>query len=639
MLGWLRCTRVLTRAWRPDGEVPAVELCLLGDFQLRAAGHNVDLGPAKQRILLAALAVDLGHPVPVDVLIGRVWEESFPREARGAIHTYIARVRRVLERASSDDDQGLIVRRHKGGYELIAGPEQIDLQRFRRLVGHARTLSDTDRLRREALLSEAVGLWRASALGNVPGQWAERIREALGHQRLAAILDWADVTLSLGRHRRVLERLEDLTAEYPLAESLATRLLRALDAAGRTAEALALYARTRQRVINELGTEPGRELRIAYEALLHPEIASSSAGRTASVLNERIRVVPAQLPIDVDGFVGRTDYLGQLDTLLAKTAEPTRTSPVISVISGPAGVGKTALALRWGHLARDRFADGQLYVNLRGFDPYGVELPPGEALNRFLDALGVSPKQMPPGQEARAALYRSLLANRRTLVVLDNARNAEQVRPLLPGSAGCVALVTSRNRLTGLIANESAHPIIVDLFEANEARAMLTHRLGGVRALAEPEAVSDILTRCGRLPLALAVIAARARTRPDLSLSALATELAGYDDLTLFDAGDPHSSLRSVFSSSYRVLSPPAARFFRLVGCHPASSLTAEDAAGLAGTTPEAVRPMLTELAESHLVTEDPYGRYAVPQMLRRYAAELPRRYDGEERSAPRDAE
>ena len=333
----------------------------------------------------------------------------------------------------------------------------------------------------------------------------------------------------------------------------------------------------------------------------------------------RGRPVPAQLPADVPGFVGRTDQLSRLGKLLDGGDRPA--TVVISAIAGTAGVGKTALAVHWAHQFLDRFPDGQLYVNLRGFDPAGTAATPAEVVRSFLDALDVPAQRVPEGLDAQTALYRSLLAERRMLVLLDNARDADQVRPLLPGTASCLVLVTSRNQLTGLIASAGALPLRLDLLSPDEARDLLARRVGMERTAAEPTAVEEIVERCARLPLALAVVAARAAAEPQQPLATLAADL--HHRLDSLATGDPGTDVRSVFSWSYRQLSQPAARLFRLLGVHPGPDLSASAAASLAGTSPGQARPLLTELIQAHLVTEPVPGRYALHDLLRAYAGEL----------------
>ncbi|GAB3403844.1 ATP-binding protein [Flindersiella endophytica] len=330
----------------------------------------------------------------------------------------------------------------------------------------------------------------------------------------------------------------------------------------------------------------------------------------------------AQLPLDAYGFIGRHTEIARLDTILA-TGDEQPTSVLIAVLSGMAGVGKTTLAVHWAHRVADRFPDGQIYVNLRGFEPAGAALPPAEVIRGFLDALGVPGHRVPEGLAAQAALFRSMLTGRRVLLVLDNARDADQVRPLLPGAAGCLAVVTSRDRLTGLVATEGAHPIELGLLPVADARDLLTRRLGADRLLAEPAAAGDIIERCGRLPLALSIVAARAATRPECPLGALADELPGATyGLEGFRGTDRQTDLRAVFSLSYRTLSPAAARLFRYLGSHPGPDFGLPAAASLVGELPESARLALAELVEAHLVTTYAPGRFGLHDLLRAYATQ-----------------
>jgi tetratricopeptide (TPR) repeat protein/DNA-binding XRE family transcriptional regulator len=331
---------------------------------------------------------------------------------------------------------------------------------------------------------------------------------------------------------------------------------------------------------------------------------------------------PAQLPLDVRGFTGRVAQLDVLDTI-ASAAQGQSAAVVVTALSGTAGVGKTALAVHWAHRGRHRFPDGQLYVNLRGFDPAGP-VAPAEAVRRFLDALDVEPQRVPVDLDAQAALYRSRLAGKRMLVVLDNARDPDQVRPLLPGVSGCMALITSRNQLAGLVAAEGAYQLPLDLLTVDEARDLLARRIGADRVAAEPGAVDEIIERCARLPLALAVVAARATVHPQPALATLATQLRdAHDRLDALTTGDaPATDIRAVFSWSLRSLSPDAARLFRLLGLHPGPDISTPAAASLAALAPARVRPLLAELARAHLIVEHTPGRYSFHDLLGAYAAE-----------------
>ena len=343
--------------------------------------------------------------------------------------------------------------------------------------------------------------------------------------------------------------------------------------------------------------------------------------------------VPAQLPPDVAHFSGRERELAGLDALLrtgaASTAGRSPTAAVIGVIAGSGGLGKTTLAVHWAHGVRDRFPDGQLYVNLRGFGPTGSAMTVAEAVRGFLDAFQVPAHRIPATVEAQTALYRSLLADRRVLILLDNARDAEQVRPLLPGSPGCLVLLTSRNELTGLVVAEQARPLPLDLLGRAEARELLVGRIGAERAAAEPQAVEDVVTVCAGLPLALAIVAARAATHPRFSIAALADELHdARGSLDAFEGGDATTDVRAVFSWSYHTLGDDTARLFRLLAVHPGPYIAAPAAASLAGVDVSQARRLLSRLTRAHLIAERSPGRYAFHDLLRAYAMELTHEYD-----------
>ncbi|WP_433301582.1 ATP-binding protein [Actinoplanes sp. CA-030573] len=331
---------------------------------------------------------------------------------------------------------------------------------------------------------------------------------------------------------------------------------------------------------------------------------------------------PAQLPPEMFPFTGRAEELARLDALLAMSGDRP-TVAVISALSGMAGIGKTSLAVHWARRVSGHFPDGQLYVNLRGFDPYGRVMDPADAVRGFLDALGVAPDRIPAGADAQAARYRSLLAGKRVLVLLDNARDAEQVRALLPGSPSALVLVTSRNQLTGLLATDGAHPLQLGVLSPEESRDLLNERLGDDRVAAEPGAVPEIVAACAGLPLALSIAAARAR-QSGFPLAALAADLnAAGHRLNALDAGDPLSDVRAIFSWSYATLTPPAARLFRLLGVHPGADLSVPAAAALAGAPVPETRRLLTQLTRANLATEHRPGRFAQHDLLRAYAAEL----------------
>jgi len=609
-----------------------VEFRLLGPVTVRAGDEQVDAGLPRQRAVLAALLVDAGRLVTLETLIDRVWGERPPAKARDALYSYVARIRRLLTRVEQVDGTRVVLVRHTGGYLLDVPPASIDRLRFTDLTHRART-ADRAASDRAADLAAALALWQGEPLAGTPGAWAARTRQSWTEERIEAATEWADLQLATGRPDTALPVIRPLVAEHPLAERPVAVLMRALTAADRPAEALAAFADARRRLGDELGAEPGPELRRLHESVLRGELAGGgpAAEDTGPPPAGRWRTdgpAPAQLPANVTGFTGRTAELAALDALLDRPADVP--AVVVTAVAGTAGVGKTALAVRWAHRVAPRFPDGQLYVNLRGFDPGGQVVSPANAVRGFLDALGVPAERIPAGLDAQTALYRSLLAGRRILVVLDNARDADHARPLLPGSPTALAIVTSRNPLTPLIA-EGAHPLTLDLLTTADSRALLARRTDPDRVAAEPDAVEEIISSCARLPLALALVAARAATHPTFPLAALATELATAGDQPGHpDTGDVLGQVRAVFSWSYTTLTPAAARLFRLLGLHPGPDATAPAAAGLTAASPADTRRSLAELTRAGLLTEHAPGRYGCHDLLHAYATDLTQTVDSD---------
>jgi len=425
----------------------------------------------------------------------------------------------------------------------------------------------------------------------------------------------------------VIDALYPLVAEHPTVEPLPAMLMKALHAAGRGADALSCYATTQRRLASELGADPGPELRALHQAILRGELDQGQDADDANAIEVRMpspRDVPAQLPPDLRGFAGRAEQLTTLDRIGSSTQDHPVTCTTIAVVTGMPGVGKTALAVHWAHHVCAAFPDGQLYVNLRGFGPGDTAVSPGQALRGFLEALHVPAHRIPASLDAQVGMYRSLLADRRMLVVLDNARDVDQVRPLLPGSMRCMVVVTSRDGLAGLVTAEGARPMTLAPMSTQEGRQLLIERLGSHRVDTELAAVEEIVRDCARLPLALGVVAARAAAHPDFLLAVLAKELRETrDGLDRFDAGDTTTDVRSVFSWSYRALSPDAAAMFRRLGLHPGPDIATPAAASLAGVPIRRARAMLSELTRAHLLAEHAPGRFVCHDLLRAYAVEL----------------
>lgn len=605
-----------------------MEIRILGPVEVWADGRPVDAGAARQRAVLAALAVDVGRPVHLDALVDRVWGDASPPRVRHNLHVYLARLRRVLADAGAPD----VLARRSGGYLLDVPPESVDGPHFDALRQRADGLPDGDPERVE-LLRRALELWRGEPLAGLPGEWAARVRQDWHRRHTDTTVQWARGLLRRGEPDALIDPLTRLADDHPLDEPVAAVLLHAMAAAGRGAQALTYYAQLRDRLADALGVDPGVELRQLHRAILRgeitgpaPEVSPVPAGAGIVAPSRPDRPVPAQLPSDVRGFAGRRVELTRLDALRASAEERPGAVP-LAVLSGAGGVGKTALAVHWAHRVTGHFPDGQLYANLEGYGHSGVVRSAEQVVRGFLAALGVPPREVPADEQAQTALYRSLLAGRRVLVLLDNARDAAQVRPLLPGAASCLVLVTSRDRLTGLVATEGAEAVVLDLLSAEDAQALLYARIGA-RARAERAAVDELVRLCDRLPLALVVVAARAVVRPQLPLAELGAQLRAGSRLDGLDTGDHDSSVRAALSWSYRLLSAPTARLFRLVGG--STDVTVSTAAGvsLVGAGRRAVQAAFAELADAHLMLERAPDRYAMHDLLRAFAAELSAEHD-----------
>jgi DNA-binding SARP family transcriptional activator/tetratricopeptide (TPR) repeat protein len=594
---------------------------ILGSTVVRSSAGEVKVGEPRRRAVLGVLLLDVGHTVPIDRLAALVWEDRRPPTARKALQVYVSQLRRAM---AVLPDVELVTERD--AYRLACPPDAVDLHLFRRLVRVAR--AEPDPGPRRDTLRRALRLWRGPAFADVgPAGLQHTVVPAIEEERLAALEDLCEVELATGTGTDVIGPLMAAVAEHPLRERMVGLLMTALHRSGRDVEAATAFRTLRRRLVEEGGMEPGPALVELHRAVLanDPLLPAGPSPRPAAAAWP----VPAQLPAAPSGFVGRAGELRRLDAA-ATRGDAGPAAVVISAVSGAAGVGKTALALHWAHRMAGRFPDGRLYVDLRGFDPGGRVVDPGDALRGFLAALGAPADSVPADFDAQAALYRSLLAGRRVLVVLDNARDAAQVRPLLPGTPGCLVVVTSRDQLTPLVA-AGAQPIRLDVLSAAEANELLARRLGAERVAAEPGAADQITVACARLPLALGIAAARAQ-QTGFPLAVLAGDL---DDaagrLDLLDTGDPAGQITAVFSWSYAALTAPAARLFRLLGLHPGPDVSVAAAASLAGHPVRPTRRLLTELTRASLLTEHRPGRFAGHDLLRLYARDLTRRRDTDE--------
>jgi len=588
-----------------------MEFRVLGPLQVRSDDGEIAISAGRQRALLAGLLLRPNRWVPTAELIRWIWGSASPVDARATTQTYVGRLRQRL-------GSGLILTR-PDGYMIAIEADQLDLTRFDDLLDRARQADDP--AVEVCLLSEALALWRGPALGDVPSEVLHRDEApALTERWLGALHRRIELDLASGRHADLVPELHMLTREYSLQERFWAQFMRALAGCGRQAEALQAYQDLRSHLADELGIDPSPLTQELYRALLRGDVRPADTDGLPQKLGQV--PVPAQLPPDVGAFTGRMTYLDQLDKLLDKARSGTPTAMVIAAIDGTAGVGKTALAVHWAHQVADQFPDGQLYINLRGYAA-GTPLRPIEALASFLHAIGLPAEQVPTEVEEATAMYRSMLAGRQMLMILDNAQDPDQVRPLLPGSPGCLVVVTSRDRLSGLVARDGAHRVALDVLTIDETQALLTSVIGAARIQAEADATAKLALVCGFLPLALRIAAANLVDNPHRTVDEYVAELTAGDRLNSLEAGsgDQASAVGPAFDLSYARLPLAAQRMFRLLGLAPGPDVTSAAAAVLANTTIDEARLLLERLAAAHLLEQYEASRYAFHDLLRHYAA------------------
>jgi len=597
-----------------------MEFGLLGPLVVRRNGVPVPVANGKQRAVLAALLLQANQVVPVDELIDVLWPVRPPPSARATTQNYIKRLRHVLHRPGHAR-----ISTEPGGYRIEVKEGELDLFRFIALVTEARAEVKTGNWKEvSATAARALALWRGEPLVDAASDvLKEREAGRLAELRLQALGTRFDAELHLGRHTEVLPELRRLVSAHPLREEPQALLMLALYRCGRQADALKIYQDARHALVEEIGTEPGAMLRALHQRILAADPGLDMPGALAlSEAPAAIRV-PHELPTASTNFTGRESELAELSRLLESGAGDTPGSVPVTVITGSPGIGKTALALCWAHRMADRFPDGQLYVNLRGYDP-DRPVTAAEALAGFLRALGVPGVDIPAEAAERAASYRSELTGRKVLVVLDNAAYVEQIRPLLPGTIGCHVLVTSRESLAGLIAGEGARRLTLDLLPLGDALTLL-RKLIGDRVTADPAAAATLAEQCARLPLALRIAAEITAARPGVDLANVASELAGQQKrrLDMLDVTrDQYTMVRTVFSWSYRELAPAVARGFCLAGIHPGPDFDRYALTALIGGPPELAVSILDELGRAHLIQPAGPARYNMHDLLRAYASE-----------------
>ncbi|MFI8106004.1 AfsR/SARP family transcriptional regulator [Streptomyces sp. NPDC086023] len=590
----------------PSASVPdTARFAVLGPVRAWRGGEPIPSGSPQQRALLAALLLRDGRTATAPELIDAIWGEDPPSQALAAIRTYASRLRKVL-------DPGLLVS-ESGGYAIRTPAAALDLGLARGFAADAdKARASGNRGQARTLLNHALALWDGEPLAGVPGPYAETERTRLSEWRLTLLETRLDLDLEVGSHGEAVSELTALTAAHPLRERLRELLMLALYRSGRQAEALAVYADTRRLLADELGVDPRPELAELQQRILRADAELARVAEPAPAAPAVI-VRPAQLPATVPDFTGRSAFVQELSEILTTAGTDGRVMAV-SALAGIGGVGKTTLAVHVAHAARPHFPDGQLYVDLQGTDPRAAE--PEAVLGAFLRALGTADSAIPDTADERAALYRSTLDGRRVLVLLDNAKDAAQVRPLLPGTAGCAALVTSRVRMNGLAG---AHLVDLDVMSPEEAIQLFTRIVGEERVASERQAALDVVGACGFLPLAIRIAASRLAARRTWTVSVLAAKLA--DERRRLDelqAGD--LAVKATFELGYGQLEPAQARAFRLLGLADGPDISLAAAAAVLDLAEHDAEDLLEALVDCSLLESAAPGRYRFHDLVRLYA-------------------
>ena len=578
-------------------------------------GTELDLGPPQRRLLLTLLLLAGSDAVSTDLVVETLWEDDPPETALNVVHRHIGQLRRVLEPELTSRQPGSYVAAVGNGYRLVVSPENLDLLELRLLLSSGRERREVRRALDLAASRAGAGVVATRVMESLLAA-VEADRVAVGLAAAELVVDAADIQEA----RRLLPAIQAIAHDHPFDEPLQAALTRTLVAAGRRADALAHYGTVRALMDEELGLEPGHELQAAQRtALLEPEPLGDGTVTDVGRGTGRDVHRPAQLPAHTVRVLGRAAERAELVKRLREPA----TGSAVCAITGLGGIGKTTLAHQCAQDLLDTYPDGQLYVNLHGYDSEVDPVASGDALRSFLVALGVSPTELPADLDDRAAQYRSIVADQRLLVVLDNAHDSAHVRPLLPGGRGCGVLITSRRRLDELVTG-GAFALALERLDHTEGVELLRSRIGGARVEAEPEAAAAAVEACEGLPLALSILAAQVARYRDITLGEMLDRLAEPSaTLELLSGGAPATDLRRVLSWSYDALSEPAARLFRCTGIQPGPGLSLLTAVSLSGLDVASARRALDELARASLVTEVAPSRFQALQLLRAYAREL----------------